>query len=93
MNGGIGSISSRFTVEGPIIKDKWSFIVSGRRTYADVLGRMMGVEQLKENKLYFYDMNLKTNIQLNSKNRIYVSAYTGSDYLKLANRFTCSGET
>jgi len=83
MNGGIGSISSRFTVEGPIIKDKWSFIVSGRRTYADVLGRMMGVEQLKENKLYFYDMNLKTNIQLNSKNRIYVSAYTGSDYFKV----------
>ncbi len=83
MSGGIGNISSRLTVEGPVIKDKWSFIVSGRRTYADYLGRLAGVEALKENQLYFYDLNLKTNIEINDKNRIYLSAYTGDDYFKV----------
>lgn len=83
VSGGIGNISSRLTVEGPIIKDKWSFIVSGRRTYADFLGRLAGVESLKENKLYFYDLNLKTNIQVNNNNRFYLSAYTGNDYFKV----------
>ena len=83
ISGGIGNISSRLTIEGPIIKDKWSFIVSGRRTYADFLGRLAGLEALKENKLYFYDLNLKTNVQLNDKNRIYFSAYTGDDYFKV----------
>lgn len=82
MSGGIGNISSRLTVEGPIIKDKWSFIVSGRRTYADYLGRLIGIKQLKENKLYFYDLNLKTNLEINDNNRIYISAYTGDDYFK-----------
>jgi outer membrane receptor for ferrienterochelin and colicin len=82
MSGGIGNISSRLTVEGPIIKDKWSFIISGRRTYADVLGRMIGIEALQDNRLYFYDLNLKTNLEINDKNRIYLSAYTGDDYFK-----------
>ncbi len=80
---GIGNISSRLTLEGPIIKDKWSFIVSGRRTYADVVARMLGVEELKDNQLYFYDLNLKTNIQFSHKDRLYISAYTGDDYFKL----------
>ena len=83
MSGGIGNISSRLTVEGPIIKDKWSFIVSGRRTYADYLfGKVLGLKALKENKLYFYDLNLKTNVVINAKNRLYFSAYTGDDYFK-----------
>ncbi len=82
VNGGIGNISSRLTVEGPIIKDKWSFIVSGRRTYADFIGKLAGIDELQENKLYFYDLNLKTNIQLDANNRIYLSAYTGDDYFK-----------
>ena len=82
VSGGIGNISSRLTVEGPVIKDKWSFIVSGRRTYADWLGRMIGLEELKNNKLYFYDLNLKTSMEINDKNRLYLSAYTGDDYFK-----------
>ena len=82
MSGGIGNISSRLTIEGPIIKDKWSFIVSGRRMYADLFGKLIGLKQLKDNKIYFYDLNLKTNIEINDKNRIYVSAYTGTDYFK-----------
>lgn len=80
---GIGNISSRLTLEGPIIKDKWSFTVSGRRTYADVAGKMIGIDELKNNQLYFYDLNLKTNIEFSHKNRVYISAYTGDDYFKL----------
>lgn len=80
---GIGNISSRLTLEGPIIKEKWSFIVSGRRTYADVLGRIIGIEELQENQLYFYDLNLKTNIRFSDKDRLFISAYTGDDYFKL----------
>ncbi len=83
INGGIGNISSRLTLEGPIIKDKWSYIISGRRTYADVVGRLAGIEQLQENDLYFYDLNGKTNIQLGQKDKIYISAYTGDDYFSL----------
>ena len=82
VNGGIGNISSRLTVEGPILKDKWSFIVSGRRTYADYLGKLMGLKELKDNQLYFYDLNMKTNVVINDKNRIYLSAYNGDDYFK-----------
>ncbi|MCK5506849.1 MAG: carboxypeptidase-like regulatory domain-containing protein, partial [Thermodesulfovibrionia bacterium] len=80
ITGGIGNISSRLTLQGPIIKDKWSYIISGRRTYADVVGKLVGIGQLKNNKLYFYDLNGKTNIQLGKKDRIYFSAYTGDDY-------------
>ena len=80
---GIGNISSRLTLEGPVIKDKWSYIISGRRTYADVVGRMAGLEELKDNKLYFYDLNLKTNIQLGDKDRIYISGYGGDDCFEL----------
>ncbi len=83
VNAGIGNISSRLTLEGPIIKDKWSFLVSGRRTYADVVGRLAGLEELKDNKLYFYDLNLKTNIQLGEKDRIYLSGYGGDDCFEL----------
>lgn len=83
INGGISNISSRLTIQGPIIRDKWSFILSGRRTYADVIGRLAGVEQLQENDLYFYDLNGKTNIQFSSKDRLYISAYTGDDYFSL----------
>ncbi len=82
MSGGIGNISSRLTLEAPIIKDKWSFIVSGRRTYADFVGRILGLSALQDNQLYFYDLNLKTSATINDKNRIYISAYTGDDYFK-----------
>jgi hypothetical protein len=80
---GIGNISSRLTLEGPIIKDKWNFMVSGRRTYADVVGKMIGIEELQDNQLYFYDLNLKTNVQFSHRDRLFISAYTGDDYFKL----------
>ena len=83
MDGGIGNLSSRLTLEGPIIKDKWSFILAGRRTYYDVLGRAAGIEELSDNKLYFYDLNGKSNLVINDKNRIFISGYMGEDNFEL----------
>ncbi len=83
MDGGIGNLSSRLTLEGPIIKDKWSFILAGRRTYYDVLGRAAGIEELSNNKLYFYDLNGKSNLVINDKNRIFISGYMGEDNFEL----------
>ncbi len=82
-DGGIGNLSSRLTLEGPIIKDKWSFIVAGRRTYYDVLGKAAGLKELKDNKLYFYDLNGKSNLIINNKNRIYISGYMGEDMFQM----------
>ena len=83
MDGGIGNLSSRLTLEGPIIKDKWSFILAGRRTYYDVLGRAAGIKELSDNKLYFYDLNGKSNLVINDKNRIFISGYMGEDNFEL----------
>ncbi len=82
-DGGIGNLSSRFTLEGPIIKDKWSFILAGRRTYYDVVGRAAGIKELEENTLYFYDLNGKSNLVINDKNRVYLSGYMGKDVFSL----------
>jgi len=86
VNGGIGLISSRLSVEGPIQKEKSSFIVSGRRTYADVF--LKATDDFKDSKLYFYDLNLKANYQLNENNRLYISGYFGRDVLGLGNTFS-----
>ncbi|MCK3684259.1 TonB-dependent receptor [Maribellus sp. YY47] len=83
LDGGIGNLSSRLTLEGPIIKDRWSFLLAGRRTYYDVLGKAMGLEELKDNALYFYDLNGKSNLIINDKNRIYLSGYNGKDVFEL----------
>lgn len=82
-DGGIGNLSSRLTLEGPIIKDKWSFLLAGRRTYYDVLGRAVGIDELKDNSLYFYDLNGKSNLVINDKNRIFLSGYMGEDAFEL----------
>ncbi|MFI5140939.1 MAG: carboxypeptidase-like regulatory domain-containing protein [Bacteroidia bacterium] len=86
VSGGIGLISSRLNIEAPIKKNRGSFIISARRTYADVLLRALTRNpQLKNVKLYFYDVNLKANYRLNDKNRIYLSGYLGKDVLGLNN--------
>ncbi|MFM2268427.1 MAG: hypothetical protein RL757_1868, partial [Bacteroidota bacterium] len=79
VNGGIGLISSRLSVEGPIQNEKSSFLISGRRTYADAFLKLS--EQFKNNKLFFYDLNAKVNYRLNGKNRLYLSGYFGRDVL------------
>ncbi len=78
-SGGIGLISSKLTIEAPIVKDKGSFIVSGRRTYADVFLKLSSNEDLKNTTLYFYDLNLKANYQITQKDRVYISGYFGRD--------------
>ena len=79
--GGIGLISSRMMAEGPITKDKASFMISGRRTYADLFLPLSNDDKVKDNKLYFYDLNLKTNVIINNNNRIFLSGYFGRDVL------------
>ncbi len=79
VTGGIGTIFSRLAVEGPIVKEKGSFIVAGRRSYADILARPF-VELLQDGgALNFYDLTLKANYTLNAKNRVYASGYFGRD--------------
>lgn len=79
VTGGIGSISSRLTIEGPVAKDKCSFMIAGRRTYVDVFFPLFNNEDLKGSKLYFYDLNAKLNLTINPNNRIFVSGYFGRD--------------
>jgi len=79
VKGGIGTISSRLTFEGPTFKDKGSFLLSGRSSYAHLF--------LKKNKAKFYDLNLKTNYSFNENNRVYLSAYFGKDNFNIENSF------
>ena len=85
VNGGIGLISSKVSIEGPLQKNKSSFILSGRRTYADMF--LKATEKFKDNILYFYDLNAKANYQIDAKNKIYVSGYFGRDELGLGQEF------
>ncbi len=82
-SGGIGLISSRLTIESPIVKNKGSFIITGRRTYADLLLKLSSDESLKNTVLYFYDFNMKANYRLNQNNRIFLSGYFGNDVLDM----------
>ncbi len=85
VSGGIGLISSRLSVEGPIQKEKSSFIITGRRTYADVF--LKATDSFKDNSLYFYDFNAKANYRINQNNRLFVSGYFGRDKLGFAENF------
>ena len=75
---GIGIISSRLTLEGPIIKDKCSFLVSGRRTYIDALIYPY-MPKDRKGGYYFYDLNAKLNYVISNKDRLYLSGYFGKD--------------
>ncbi|WP_411273554.1 TonB-dependent receptor [Daejeonella sp.] len=85
--GGIGLISSRLKLEGPIVRDKSSFMISGRRTYADAFLALAKDTSIRKNTLYFYDLNAKANYQLNEKNTVYLSGYFGRDELGLNQTF------
>jgi len=79
VSGNVGLISSNITIEGPLAKEKSSFIISGRRTYADLFLNFSNDDDIRNSHLYFYDLNLKTNYKINSNNRIYLSGYLGRD--------------
>lgn len=83
--GGIGLISSRLTVEGPVKKDTSSFIISGRRTYVDVVMKpfINKTSPFKQSSYYFYDLNAKVNYRLSDKDRLFLSGYFGRDVFDL----------
>lgn len=85
--GGIGTISSRLTVEGPLLGENSSFVVSGRRTYADLFLKLSSDSLLRQSQLYFYDLNVKMNFQTSEKDRIFLSGYFGRDVFSDAGQF------
>ncbi len=86
--GGIGLISSRLTIEGPIKKDTGSFVISGRRTYIDAIARPFAKpgSSLKNSGYYFYDLNAKVNYRLSDKDRIFASGYFGRDVMNFKDK-------
>ncbi len=85
--GGVGLLSSRLLLEGPIIKDKLSWLVAGRRSYADLFIRLSPDEEINQNILYFYDLNGKLNYKINDKNTVYLSGYFGRDVFGIQDAF------
>ena len=91
--GGIGLISSKLTLEGPIKKDKSSFIVSGRRTYFDLITNAINESNADDPDAtqipgyYFYDLNTKINFDLSDKDRLYLSGYFGRDVFNFSSDF------
>lgn len=83
MNGGIGLISSRLLAEGPIVKDKGSFLIAGRGSYAHLFLKLSD----NQNSAYFYDLNTKLNYKLNENNNLYLSGYFGRDIFSLNESF------
>lgn len=81
VSGGVGLIAARINVEGPIQKEKSSFLISARRTYLDAFLKLASDSIVKNSKLYFYDVNAKANYILGDKDRLFVSAYLGRDVL------------
>lgn len=81
-SGGVGLIFSRLTIEAPIVKDKASFILAGRRSYFDVVARPFLREELRNSAFNFYDLTLKTNVVLNPRNQLFLSGYLGRDVFK-----------
>jgi hypothetical protein len=86
--GGIGAIASRLSFQGPIIKDKASFIVSARRTYIDAVVKpfVKKTSDFYGSGYYFYDLNAKINYRFNEKNRLYASGYFGKDVFSFNNK-------
>ena len=86
-DGGIGLLSARLTLQGPLQKNKSSFIVSGRRTYLDVLSKpfMPEDDPFSGSGYYFYDLTTKINYRISDKDRLYLSGYFGRDVFKFAN--------
>jgi outer membrane receptor for ferrienterochelin and colicin len=99
--GSVGIISSKLTLEGPIIRDKTSFIVSGRRTYIDILAQpLIRLQSRGSNSkiragYYFYDLNAKINHKFNDRSRLFLSAYSGKDkaYVNTIDRGAYQGKT
>lgn len=79
--GGIGLIASRLKLEGPIVRDKGSFMLSGRRTYADMFLKLSKDPDINRTRMFFYDLNLKANYRIDERNTVFASGYFGKDLL------------
>ncbi|PKH67319.1 hypothetical protein CXF59_07845 [Flavobacterium sp. ALD4] len=86
MNGGIGLISSRLLLEGPLVKDKGSFLIGGRSSYGHLFLKLS--EEQKNNSVYFYDLNAKLSYKLDPNNNLFLSGYFGRDVFSLNKSFT-----
>lgn len=84
MTGGIGAISSRLLAEGPIVKDRGSFLIGGRASYAHLFLKLTDID----NSAYFYDLNTKLSYKLNDNNNIYLSGYFGRDLFDISDSFS-----
>jgi hypothetical protein len=87
VTGSFGNISGKLAVEGPIVKNKVSFIVAARRTWADIFTVFSPEEDLKRTKLYFYDLNAKINARIGENDRLFLSAYMGEDVFGFGTEF------
>jgi hypothetical protein len=85
--GNLGLISSDLSFEGPIRQDTSSFMVSARRTYADLFLNLASNRGIRDAQLYFYDLNMKANFRLNETNRLFISGYLGRDKFQLQDQF------
>ncbi len=85
--GGVGTVASRLSLETPLLKKKGSLLISGRRSYADIFLPLSNNDEVKNNKIYFYDAYLKTNYRINEKNKIFLSGYLGRDVFKYKNEY------
>ena len=90
VSGGVGLISAKLNVEGPIQKEKSSFLLSGRRTYVDMFLKLSPDSTINNNTLYFYDLNAKMNYTLGKKDRLFLSGYFGRDKLAAGDNFGLS---
>lgn len=96
VNGGLGTIFSRLSIEAPLLKDKASFIIAGRRSYIDVLAKPFLSQQqpnLKDAKFYFYDLTAKFNWRVNDKNTVFASGYLGRDVFGAGFKFNWGNTT
>lgn len=84
MNGGIGLISSRILAEGPIVKDRGSFLIGGRSSYAHLFLKLAN----NDNSAYFYDLNTKLSYKINDDNNVYLSGYFGRDVFNINDNFS-----
>lgn len=87
VSGGIGILSAKLNVEGPLQKNRSSFLVTARRTYADLFAKLSKDSAQRDNTLYFYDLNVKLNYILGEKDRVYLSGYFGQDKLGVGSTF------
>lgn len=88
VEGGIGTVASRVSIQGPVQKDKSSFMISGRRTYVDMLAKPFVSKESSfyGSGYYFYDLNAKINYRFSSKDRLFLSGYFGRDVFDFRNK-------